>query len=347
MKLNFAAFALLVCGALCCGESYGNDLLGRMMGRGCGADAVPTCCDTPAMACGGHSFGSGLGIRRGFLGGRCGRGIGCGSYANVGCGCDNVLQSTGCCDPCQRGLFNGRLRGRMSGMFNRGCGGFGGCDMGCDSGCAGAPLAAGCGCDAGFDPCCDPCASRGLLSGMGGRLRGRLGGIGCGSCCDMGCDMGCAAPIAAGCGCNDGAFAGGMGCGCGLGLGGRLRGRFADCGCGGAPLAAGCGCNDGAFAGDCGCGFGGRRVGLLDRLRSRGNACCFDSGCGMAIAGANCGCNGGYHDHGHQHNGDAGAMEGNGNSEGIVAPPTGENGAVRTPRIDPNAFIIRNAGHRN
>lgn len=334
MKIKIAAFALLLSGAICCSDSYGNDLLGRMMGRaGCGCDAAPTCCDTPAMACGGRSFSMNLLGGRGFLAGRCGRGIGCGTYANAGCGCDQVTASTSCCDPCGRGLFNGRLRGRLSGLRNRGGNAFG-----CDSGCGGF-VSAGCGTDAGFG-CADPCASGGLLSG----LRGRMGSFGNAGCCDS-------APIAAGCGTDMGCCDPCASSRCGLGIRDRLaglrgrfgnRGGFDSCGCG-APVAAGCGCNDGGFADACGCGFG--RPSILDRLRSRGGmglgSCC-DAGCGGQAIAAGCGCNGGYINQAAPTHAEP-AMEEN----GIVAPPTGETGQIRVPRVDPQTFQIRSTGYRN
>jgi hypothetical protein len=343
MKLRFTAFALLVCGAFCCNNSYGGDLLGRMMGRGCGADAVPTCCDTPAAACGGRSV-SGI-FGRGFLSGRCGRGIGCGSYASAGCGTDNVMANTGSCDACGNGIVGGRMRGRLCGMFSR-FGGGDACDMGCDNGCGGAPVAAGCGANAAFNnSCSDPCASSGLL---GGRGFGRFGNFGGWNNCDMGCAAPMAAPVANGCGVDGGFGSGLKGCG-GMNLCGRLGSRFgrgqdfADCGCGDAPVAAGCGCNDGGFVQ--GCGFGSRRGCLLGRLRGgRGNG--IGAGCGTdggyVVANANCGCNGGQViDNGGQH------MEHRSEGAGDVVTPPGETSQLRSPRIDPNAFIIRNAGFRN
>jgi hypothetical protein len=371
MKIKFAALALLVSGAFCCSDSSANDLLGRMLGRGgCGCDAAPTCCDTPAANCGGRTLSININMPgRGFLSGLRGRGLGCGSYADAGCGCDAPIGG-GCCDQGHGCGLGGRLRGRLGGLFNRG--GDGCCDMGCgnacDQGCAAAPVAApvaaGCGCNGGAvaNNCCDPCqGSGGLLSGLGGRFRGH----GCGSgnaCGDSGC---AAAPVAAGCGCNGGSMANDCcdPCGCGNGFLSGLRGRLGsrhhhggwggDCGCAAAPVAAGCGCNGGSMANDCcdPCGRGGR-MGLLSRLRSgHGHHGCgmADNACGCAAApvAAGCGCNGGavpVQGAPMQAAPMDAAPQGNGD---VVAPPDAGANRIKTPNVDPNSFIIRNTGYRN
>lgn len=378
MKIKFAALALLVSGAFCCSDSFANDLLGRMLTRnGCGCDAAPTCCDTPAACCGGRTLSINIHLPgRGFLSGLRGRGVGCGSYADAGCGCDAPIGG-GCCD---HGHGGGRLRGRLGGLFHRGGGGWdnGCCDTGCgnacDQGCAGAPVAApvaaGCGCNGGAvaNNCCDPCGS------AGGLLSGLRGGRGCGNA--WGGDCGCgAAPVAAGCGCNGGVANDCCGdpCGCGNGFLSGLRGRFGsrrggccggnwdDCGCSAAPVAAGCGCNGGSFANDCcdPCGRGGR-LGLLSRLRSgHGHGCCgvADNCCGSGHVhpvAAGCGCNGGavpvqgapmQAAPADAAPADAApAQQGNG---GVEVPPDAGTNRIKTPMVDPNSFIIRNTGYRN
>ena len=324
MKSKLAAIALFCSAALMCSESNA-DLLGRMLGRGgCGdCQAVSSCCDTPAPACGGRNFGVSININIGhpgrlFRGGGCGGGL---LARDTGCGCDSgcapavtpiVETSCGCgavdtcgaVDSCGNGgllqgnLF-GRLRGRLGGM---GCG----CDAApADCGCA-APMMETCG------PTCDDGCSSGLLEGgLFGRLRGRFSG-GCGCDSAPASDCGCAAP-ATDCGCSAPAPAmtfGDAGCGgCDTGCdscgGGRIRGRVAgllsrlkpacgscgapagDCGCGApvmeAPIAS-CGCDN---APACGSGRSGRVRGFVGNLGGRLRGTC--NGCGSTSCDGGCG----------------------------------------------------------
>ncbi len=93
MKLKFAAFALFLGAAMCCSESQATDLLNRMLNRGC-CEQASSCCDTPAPTTCCDS--------------------GCGLFSR-GCG-GGLFQGGGC------GLFGG-------GLFNKGCGDCGGCDV--------------------------------------------------------------------------------------------------------------------------------------------------------------------------------------------------------------------------
>lgn len=67
MKIKLAVVALIASVAMCCSDSYGQELLNQMLDRG-GCDpcaAASTCCDTPVSACGG---GCGLKSRSGGCG---------------------------------------------------------------------------------------------------------------------------------------------------------------------------------------------------------------------------------------------------------------------------------------
>ena len=142
MKLKMV-IATLVCGMAFCSNSYGFELLDRMMGRA-GCDGCATsCCDTPV---------------------------------NAGCGCD---AQTNCCDNgcgmrCHKfGNFFNRGCGGC-GLFGGGC--CGAVDAGC--GCNGGNVGAGCGCDNGCDSgCC------GNGCGLLDRIRARHASRHCGGCC--------------------------------------------------------------------------------------------------------------------------------------------------------------------
>jgi hypothetical protein len=320
MKMKLAALAVIACVAMCCGNSYGDDLLNQMLDRGgCGGcEQVSTCCDTPAPACGKTRCGLFSGLRArgcGLRGGgcadtceptccersgllvdmmarkRCGTGGGCGLLGGGGnCGCDTCGPTCPepvaepCCDAapaCGGGCgLLSRLRGRMA------CGAADSC---CDAPapCAPAPVA---------DPCCDAAPTCGGGCGLFSRLRARKA-CGCGGAmeCDV-CAPACPEPVADPC--CDAAPA----CGGGCGLLARLRAR---CG-GGCGAATDCGCET-TVVSDCGCGqpaCGGCRKGcrlsLFDRLngnriarRCRNNGCddgcgdpCHNSGCGGACGGA-------------------------------------------------------------
>ena len=124
MKINIV-FGSLVLGASLCGQSFGGDLLSRLLGgHGCGAKS--SCCDTYVTepSCGAE------------IASPCGSG-----YAAPSCGAEIAA-----CDPCSSAPscdsgFGGRKHcGLLAKIFS---GKKKGCDAGaCDS-CA-SPVAAGC-----------------------------------------------------------------------------------------------------------------------------------------------------------------------------------------------------------
>lgn len=226
MKIKSTLIALAASLAVC-SQSFGGDLLDRMLGMGgCGCET--SCCDAPV--------------------------------AGPGCGSDMALAAcdTGC-DPCSRPKLidfrfkiNWQALPKPSFNFrNRGCntGCNTGCDTGCDSGCASAVVVAptcgsnnvlpvmssigDCGCGSAAAPSCgtdvasscgceapavDACApSCNLLSRLRG-LRGRIAArprlfARCGGGCDTVCDSGCGSSVAApACG-SDMPAAGCNGCG--------------------------------------------------------------------------------------------------------------------------------------
>ena len=84
MKFKLAAVTLFTCVAMMCSDSNGQ-LLDRMLNRGgCGCDAAPSCCDTPASSCGGAGLCSKAKIGQpGRLFGGCGGDYGCGNNAPI------------------------------------------------------------------------------------------------------------------------------------------------------------------------------------------------------------------------------------------------------------------------
>lgn len=181
MKWNIAVASLVVSVAMC-SQSFGFDLLDRMLGgSGCGCEAQccesgPSCCEVdPSCGC------------DGILGANCGCDV-----VDPSCGCD-----TGCNPCCRKPLISINLpkiklchRNRCgSSCCDSGCCAADpacGCDIVSDCGCAAAPT---CGCESA----CNPCGGRkGLLDRIFAKKR-------CGSsCCDMGCEATCGA---AACGC--------------------------------------------------------------------------------------------------------------------------------------------------
>ncbi|MCA9153134.1 MAG: hypothetical protein KDA38_00040 [Planctomycetales bacterium] len=122
MKLHMM-LGTLVLGLSLCTQSFGFDLLDRMLGTsGCGC--TTKCCAAPS------------------------------------CGCDNGCASNGCCDPgcgpscgCDNGCATNCCAGK-SGCCEPACG----CDNGCaangccDNGCTGNGCAPACGCEHGAAP---------------------------------------------------------------------------------------------------------------------------------------------------------------------------------------------------
>ena len=227
MKLKMV-IATLVCGMAFCSNSYGFELLDRMMGRA-GCDGCATsCCDTPVNA------GCGCDAETNCCDGGCG--IRChkfGNFFNRGCGGCGLF-SGGCCGTVDAGCgCNGGHAGcfRGCGLFNRGC--CGAVDAGC--GCNGGNVGAGCGCDNGCDSGC--CGRVGCFTGFGLFNRGCCGAVDAGCGCNGG-------NVGAGCGCDNGCDSGCCGNGCGL-LD-RIRARHASRHCGGccgAVVSPNCGCN--------------------------------------------------------------------------------------------------------
>lgn len=212
MKWNIA-IATLVATFTLCSQSYGYDLLDRMLGgSGCGCassccEASVSCCDT-GPACGCDNVGPACGC----------------DMTGPSCGCDNA------CDPCasscgRKPLISINLP-KIRPLFKR-CNS--GCASACDTSC-GCDVVASCGCDntptcgcntaptCGCDPCsscnsgCKPKLRLGLLD----KIFASRGGCGCGG----GCEATCGADA---CGCNSGCD----GCGCASWGGSSMEGDTA------------------------------------------------------------------------------------------------------------------------
>ena len=243
MKFNIVVGSLVL-GASLCGQSFGGDLLSRLLGgRGCGASS--SCCDTSVAgpSCGAETASP------------CGSGSGCGSGPS--CGAEMAAPcSSGCGAP-------------ASASCGSGCGAASSCGdaSSCGSSSCGAPrksILAGlhgmkvkvlcnlkskltcksaCGPSCGAESSCDPCGSAPSC------------GSGCGAApsCGSGCGAApsCGAEIAS---CDPCGSASSCGRGCGLKLGkcGLLGKIFAhkksgcdsasSCdGCASAPASSGCG----------------------------------------------------------------------------------------------------------
>ncbi len=199
MKWNMVFGALVVSVGLC-SQSFGFELLDRMLGlndSGCN-----TCC-TAEPACG------------------CDKGFEPSCYAAADPGCCAVVDpgccaAPSCCDPCHtkrcwRPKFNGALLAHVRGIFA--------CHTCCDSGCAAEPACCAAvdpGCCAAVDPgccaepacaapVCDPCNTcntckpcckkrhGGLLSALFHHKKC------CKPACHTGCATGCATECATGC----------------------------------------------------------------------------------------------------------------------------------------------------
>jgi len=182
MKWNIALAAIVASFAIC-SQSFGFDLLDRMLiGSGCGCatkcceakasceDADPSCGCDAAADCG------------------CDATPDCGCDVDPACGCDNGCESKGC------GCGKTRIRGLLDGLFscNR-------CNTGCDDGCdaagpdCGCDAEPACGCDAGCDSGCE---SKGCCRRVS--FLDRI--FACNSCKkSCGCDDGCDAAPACGC----------------------------------------------------------------------------------------------------------------------------------------------------
>jgi len=215
----------LVLGSSICTQSFGFDLLDRMLGvKGCGSNACcdigcaePTCgCEAPCEiacepTCGAESKGCGLldKLGGGCLEPTCGceaPACGCAELAcEPTCGCEAPCEvacepTCGCeapCEPecgcevasCDSGCCGMSKRGGLLSKLFKGklCS-----SHSCDSCCempACEPVCEPC-CDSGCDSACGP-KGCGLLSKLFGNICKKSS-----SCCDMGCDSGCSS-----CGC--------------------------------------------------------------------------------------------------------------------------------------------------
>ena len=228
MKMNILVGSMLLSASLC-GQSFGGDLLSRLLGgHGCGASS--SCCDTSVAdpSCGAEMAPCGTG---------CGAGPSCGAEMAAPCGsgcaapscgpsCGAEIASCGsgpscgvessCCGP-RRPILSA-LKAKLCGLKSK---------LSCKSACApscgaeacdpcgaapscGAEMAAPCGSGCAAPSCgpscgaeiaaCDPCGAPSCDSGCGLRIgkRGLLAKIfKCKSSCDTGCD---AAPSCSSCG---------------------------------------------------------------------------------------------------------------------------------------------------
>jgi len=190
----------LALGCLMTTQSFGFDLLDRMMGsRGHGCDTA--CCETPACpvgptcGCEAPSCDSGCGPFRGGLlsglrGGNdccaepaCGFEPACGIAAPA-CGCE-VASCDSACGPKRGGLLSRLFRHHGNKGCDAAC-----CESPCaEPACGCEPtcgIAAGpaCGCDNSCDSGCGHAKRGGLLSRLFSAHKSS-------SCCDLGCDTGC------------------------------------------------------------------------------------------------------------------------------------------------------------
>ena len=293
MKFKLAAVTLFACVAMMCSQSNGQ-LLDRMLDRGgCGCDAAPSCCDTPASSCGEESLCSKLKI--GKPGGLFGSCDGCGSKAPVlTCGCETGFDSS--CGG--GGRLTSLFKPRGNGLLAVGTGASAGCGVPtidtCGPTCSAIEAAPGCGCSGG--------SGCGLGSGsLWSKIKGGCTAGGCaGGASKFGlpavgsCEFGAPASDAGSCGCS--APSGDGGCklfsrlkgslGCDGGSCGAPAPVAEPCGCSApAPVAEPCGCSAPApapapVAEPCGCsscgdaapscGGGGLLKGLFGRVGSLG-----------------------------------------------------------------------------
>ena len=196
MKINIV-LGSLVLGASLCGQSFGGDLLSRLLGgHGCGAKS--SCCDTSVSdpSCGAEMASP--------CGSGCGAGPTCGAEMAAPCGLGSVAPSCGAeiasCGSCaapscapHRPIL-AHLKGKLGHLKGK---------LASKSACAPScsdPIGPSCGAEIAA---CDPCsAAPSCDSGFGGRKHcGLLAKIFSGK--KKGCDAGacdsCASSVAAGC----------------------------------------------------------------------------------------------------------------------------------------------------
>src|SRR6056297_1801838 len=208
----------MVLGCTLCTQSFGFDLLDRMLGvKGCGT--ASNCCDVscepacgveatpcgcaaePACGCEAPVCGCPAEPACGFEIADCGcaaepacglEAAGCGCAAGPTCGCEVAACDSGCA-PCGD-HHGGGLLAKLFSHRNHGCDS--GCDIACGAPACGCEVAA---CESGCDSLCGG-HNGGLLS----RLFGHLGhNHGCDSGCDLGCEPACGFEAPA-CGCSGG-----------------------------------------------------------------------------------------------------------------------------------------------
>ncbi len=190
---RFTLTLTMALGCLMTSQSFGFDLLDRMLGsRGCGCDTIscvtPTCGSETACCPSGPTCGAeGLGLFNR---------LGCNKGCNVDPCCDSTPCSTltACCDSdpcCSTGIGRGGLLSKLFNKRGSAC-----CDSGCEPACGcetGCAPACGSSCGCATTGCDSPC---GLVSKPRGLLTRLFSKCGQSNCCDAPCDG-----IASGCGC--------------------------------------------------------------------------------------------------------------------------------------------------
>ena len=182
MKMNILVGSIVLSASLC-GQSFGGDLLSRLLGgHGCGASS--SCCDTSVCdpSCGAEmaapcGSGCGAGPSCGAeMAAPCGSGCGSGCGAAPSCGAEIASCNSGnsCCAP--RTPILSHLRAKLCGLKSK---------LACRSSCAPS-----CGAEA-----CDPCGAPACGAGPSCGAEMARCGSGCGSGC--GSAPSCGAEIAA------------------------------------------------------------------------------------------------------------------------------------------------------
>ena len=181
MKWNVLSAALVV-GVGVCSQSFGFELLDRMLGTGCGCapSAAQACCEKPC----GVAADPGCG---------CAVDPGCGCAMDAGCGCADAC---GCQSRRRPRLLDSLFCGHRC-RQNCGCGAGAGCGCAADAGCGcaadpgcGCAAAATCGCASAGNTCCKR-RHRSLLDSLFCCRSNRGSSCGCGDGCAAGCAGGC------------------------------------------------------------------------------------------------------------------------------------------------------------
>ncbi len=220
MKWNLFLGALVVSVGLC-GQSFGFELLDRMMGlngygrNGCCeptcCEKGPSCCEAAAPSCCDKGCDPGCGAAAACdTGCGCEPSCGCDSGCGNDCGCGHGHHRRHCCKGdvkcgCPhwgvRTCHSHDLFCGVRGLFhhhNHGC-----CDSGCGNGCCEQS------CDGASHGCCDQGHGNGCCNNGNGCCEQTCAA---GAACDPGC--GAAAACEPSCGCDNGHHGCGNGCGC-------------------------------------------------------------------------------------------------------------------------------------